>query len=168
MGYQSQVAITLKGTKTEVQNVLNAYKLTETSEQINNTWHILHDDEFSTYKHYQEWVNGDEDKLCALVFVFDWVKFYEDSQKALNRLGDIVDEMNKTSDQGITLSMKRIGESDDDYETMYWGADDFDSEVDYVRRLEVDIPADPKALEKVFSSTTEQTDIPSESSQHKE
>ena len=158
MGYQSQVTITLSGSKADIQTALNAYKLTETSEQITQAWHILNaeqENEIETY--YAEWGdNGIE--CCSIVYEFEWVKFYEASQQALNRLGSIIDDINESSDLGISLNYKRIGEQDDDYEEISWGCDQYDSEVNYIRELQVGIPKDDNAVKRVFSSATEQSD----------
>lgn len=164
MGYQSVVVISLSGEKQLVKDTLTAYKMSEDAETIKSTWHIL-DNELEVAQYYSEW--GKDKEKCALTWKFDWVKFYTDSEKALFRLAEIVEDLDNEEGR-IGLTYRRMGESDDDYEYRDWGAgSDLEPSIYYTRDIEVNEPVveGGKLLSKFFN---EQTDMVSESSQQGE
>lgn len=177
MGYNSQVAITLSGRKQQVQDVMMAYKLSETSEQIENAWHILStEQDMEKQMFYTEWGDAD-DKFCSIVFMFNWVKFYEQSQSAVRRLGILINTYNEGVEDSenkacVGLRLMRIGESNEDYEEEVWGdGDSYDSEVYLSRQLVAETDEADDALELLYENQVvkpEQTDMVSESSSTKE
>ena len=177
MGYQSQVAITISGRKQQVQDVMTAYKLSETAEQIDNAWHILSTEQDSeTQRFYTEWGDND-DRFCSIVFMFNWVKFYDKSQGAVSRLGSLIDTYNEglenpETSASVGLRLIRIGENADDYEEEVWGeGSSYDSEVYLSRQLVPELDEEEDALELLYENQVvkpEQTDMVSESSQQKE
>jgi len=164
MGYQSVVVISLSGEKQLVKDALTAYKMSEDAETIKSTWHIL-DSELECRQYYSEW--GKDKEGCDLIWKFDWVKFYGDSEGALHRLAEIVEDLDNEEGK-LGLTYRRMGESDDDYEYREWGAGSrLEPSVYYLRDIEVDEPIveGGKLLDKFFN---EQTDMVSESSQQGE
>lgn len=140
MGYQSQVTVSLTGRPDDVHLVLNTYGLSETAEQIKQSWHILGEPtEFEFYAEELRTEHGE--KTLSLCWKFDWVKFYQESQEAVERLGSIVQTMNGEHDAKVHLKYRRVGEEYDDYESTDWGDDTyFDDAVEYVRYLNVEMP----------------------------
>lgn len=164
MGYQSVVVISLSGEKQLVKDTLTAYKMSEDEETIKHTWHIL-DNEIDVVQYYSEW--GEKKEGCTLTWKFEWVKFYSDSDRALHRLAEIVENFDNEEGK-ISLTYRRMGESDDDYEYREWGAGSrLEPVINYIRDIEVDEPVvkGGRLLDKFFN---EQTDMVSESSQQGE
>jgi hypothetical protein len=161
MGYTSLVVITLEGSKEACQDALNAYKLSETREQIDSAWHILsedYSDERTTFA-YQVLGKGVGSLACC-VWKFDWVKFYGESDRAISRFGFIVDALH---DEGknpkynqLGLKLVRIGENPDDYEEQQWGCVDMAIDVHFEKDLVVDVlKSDVNPVVKLFSSSTD-------------
>lgn len=142
MGYQSIAAVTLGGRKDDVLLALSMYKASESPEAIKNAWHILEQDpqgdmEFFAHE-YRDEFNVIHWTLC---WRFDWVKFYEPSSSAVERLGEIVGTLCETHGAVIGLDYKRVGESPDDYECAEWGEkSSFTEEPTIVRHIDVDLP----------------------------
>lgn len=135
MGYASQVVISLHGKTEDVALALSMYQASETTEQIDASWHIL-----STADSYVDFFYAyDKDKMYV-AWRFNWVKFYEESQEAVSRLGKIVDILHEEHDAEVTLTTKRIGEDVTDYEQLEWGEGEYDGMVEVVRELRVDWP----------------------------
>lgn len=136
MGYASQVVITLHGNKEDVSLALSMYQASETQEQIDNSWHIL-----STADSYVDFYYAYYDKnRMHVAWRFNWVKFYEESQAALNRLGRIVDTLHTEHGAEVTLTLRRIGEDMTDYEELEWGDGEYEASIEVVRHLNVDLP----------------------------
>lgn len=165
MGYQSIVTIGLSGEKEVVKDALTAYKMTMDSETKNTTWNIL-DDELESTQHYSEWESNGH-TFCCLIWKFEWIKFYQNSMNALCDLADIVENLAENKG-AIGLTLRRIGESDDDFEYRDWGTGtDYEGEVHIVRDIEVLEPEVKDAKDKLFFKP-EQTDMVSASSQQGE
>ena len=169
MGYTSLVVITLEGSKEACQDALNAYKLSETREQIDSAWHILEADYSSEQVSFAYQVLGKGvGSLACCVWKFDWVKFYGESDRAINRLGFIVDSLHELGKNSmynqLGLKLVRIGENPDDYEEQQWGCVDMAIDVHFEKDLVVDVlKSDVNPVVKLFSSSTGQPDILSES-----
>lgn len=142
MGYYSDVAITLTGEAQEVKDLLNAYRLTETTEQIKEAWHLL-DDYGKEVSFFYEEIDSNE-PVVQMTWLFTGVKWYDASTNALARLGELMDDMQE-DDKYSTLSLvtTRMGENPDDFDEDHWGQNAFDYEnpVDVVRHFEVQAPA---------------------------
>lgn len=140
MGYQSQVTVSLTGKPDDVHLVLNTYELTETDKQIEESWHILGNAE--CFEFFAEELRTEHGEITlSLCWRFDWVKFYQESQEAVERLGEIVQTMYADHDAQVHLSYRRAGEEHDDYEENNWGdTTSFDDAVRVVRYLEVEMP----------------------------
>jgi hypothetical protein len=145
MGYYSDVSLTLTGGKQEVKDLLNAYKLTETAEQIKNTWHLLADKDENTdgtMRFFYEEIESN-DPVVQLTWLFSGVKWYDESEQAVHRLGDMLEAMQKEDqNQSLGITMSRIGENGDDIEENHWGENAFDYEnpVDLCRYFDVQAP----------------------------
>lgn len=143
MGYYSDVAITLMGNKQEVKDLLNAYKLTETQDQIDRAWHLLHDNpENGQVKFFYEYIECNE-PVVQLTWLFCVVKWYDESDQALLRLAKMLEEMQENgNNQSLAITTQRLGENADDYEENHWGENPFDYEnpVDIVRQFDVQAP----------------------------
>lgn len=135
MGYASQVVITLHGNKEDVSLALTMYQASETLEQIDAAWHIL-----STGNGYADFFYYHDEDSMHVAWRFNWVKFYEESQAALNRLGDIVETLHNEHGAEVTLTLKRLGEDMTDYEELEWGKNEYDQTIEVVRHLNVDLP----------------------------
>ena len=158
MGYESLVVITLEGSEEACQDALNAYKLTETRQQIEMAWHILEHDYSSEQVTFAYEVLGTGTVCC--VWKFDWVKFYGESDRAIHRLGSIVDALHDEGKnpkyQGLGLQLVRIGENHDDYEEQQWGCEIRLIDVYHKKDLEVDVSkSDVNPVVKLFSSSTD-------------
>jgi len=146
MGYYSNTSVTLTGEKQEVKDLLNAYRLTETTEQIAGAWHLLVDrDDLNSadVSFYYEAIESN-DPVVQLTWHFISVKWYDESERALNRLGNLLEEM-QTHDkyQSLAITMQRLGENADDYEEKNWGENPYDYEnpVDVIRQFDIQAPA---------------------------
>ena len=172
MGYTSLVVITLEGSEEACQDALNAYKLTETRQQIEMAWHILEHDYSSEQVTFAYEVLGTTGTVCC-VWKFDWVKFYGESDRAIHRLGSIVNDLHIYGDnskyQGLSLQLVRIGENHDDYEEQSWGCEIRLVDVYYKRALEVDVSkSDVNPVVKLFSSSTGQNRLDRDCPQQQE
>jgi len=152
MGYESQVVITLEGEKSCVQDVLNAYKLSESGEEIAKKWHPLITDVANPQVEffYEEWqgesifydgtANVQGPMWVQLVWKFSWVKFSY-CNDVVDRLGGIVGVMRDRkmphADQ-LALKFIRIGEDEEDVQRAEWGDNDMENCVHYHRDLEVE------------------------------
>jgi len=143
MGYYSDTTVTLTGDKQEVKDLLNAYKLTETPEQIKGAWHLLDDNpDNDQVKFFYEFIDANE-PVVQLTWYFAGVKWYDESDQALIRLGKILEEMQtEDKNQSLAITAQRIGENADDYDENTWGENPFDYEnpVDLVRQFDVQAP----------------------------
>jgi hypothetical protein len=147
MGYYSDVAITLTGEAQEVKDLLNAYRLTETPEQIENAWHLLYepnpdDGRFQAVRFFYEKIESNT-PVVQLTWLFSGVKWYDESEKALHRLGDILEKMHTDEkNQALAITMARLGEQNDDFEENHWGENPFDYEspADLCRYFDVQAP----------------------------
>lgn len=145
MGYYSDVTVTLTGNEEECKDLLNAYKLTETKEQIEGAWHLLDAQNLNTNGSIRFFYEAIEcnDPVVQLTWHFAGVKWYSESDRALHRLGSLLEGL-QTEDENQTLAitMQRLGENPDDYEENHWGESPFDYEnpVDVVRQFEVQAP----------------------------
>jgi hypothetical protein len=171
MGYTSLVVITLEGSEEACQDALNAYKLTETRQQIEMAWHILEHDYSSEQVTFAYEVLGTGAVCC--VWKFDWVKFYGESDRAIHRLGSIVNDLHIYGDnskyQGLGLQLVRIGENHDDYEEQAWGCEIRLVDVYHKRDLEVDVSkSDVNPVVKLFSSSTGQNRLDRDCPQQQE
>jgi hypothetical protein len=147
MGYYSDVAVTLTGEAQEVKDLLNAYRLTESAEQIEEAWHLLADvgegwaGDVKFF--YEEIIDGNE-PVAQLTWLFSGVKWYDASTNALARLGELMDDMQE-DDKYSTLSLvtTRMGENPDDFDEDHWGqnAFDYESPINVIRHFEVQAPA---------------------------
>ena len=144
MGYYSDTTVTLTGEEQEVKDLLNAYKLTETKDQIEGAWHLLEDNpDNEQVKFFYEFIDAN-DPVVQLTWLFMGVKWYDESDKALSRLGEMLEEMQKEDkNQSLAMTMARIGENSDDIDENTWGENPFDYEspVDLVRHFDVQAPA---------------------------
>jgi hypothetical protein len=145
MGYYSDTTVTLTGNEEECKDLLNAYKLTETKEQIEGAWHLLDAQNLNTNGSIRFFYEAIEcnDPVVQLTWLFSGVKWYSESDRALHRLGNILEEM-QTPEKYLSLAitMQRLGENPDDYEENHWGESPFDYEnpVDLVRHFDVQAP----------------------------
>jgi hypothetical protein len=143
MGYYSDVAITLTGEAQEVKDLLNAYRLTETTEQIEQAWHLLGDYASGVSFFYEE-IDSNE-PVVQMTWLFSGIKWYDESVRALDRLGEMLEEMQTGGDgySSLALLFARMGEGTDDFEELHWGESPFDYEspVDVIRHFEVQAPA---------------------------
>jgi hypothetical protein len=144
MGYRSEVAITLMGEENELKDLLNAYRLSETTDQIEAAWHLLGDNpDNDQVKFFYEEIDAN-DPIVQMTWHFKGVKWYEESERALSRLGEILDEMQGEADKykSLAIVFQRLGENQDDYGECHWGEDPFGYEnpVDAVRYFEVQAP----------------------------
>lgn len=143
MGYYSDVAVTLTGEAQELKDLLNAYRLTETAEQIQNTWHLLGENfENEQVEFFYEEIDSNE-PVVQLTWLFKGVKWYSESDSALGRLGDILKEMQTDEkNQYLAITVARLGEQTDDFEENHWGENAFDYEnpVDVCRYFDVQAP----------------------------
>ena len=143
MGYYSEVAVTLTGNEQEVKDLLNAYKLTETKEQIEGAWHLLHDNpDNDQVKFFYELIDAN-DPVVQLTWLFCGVKWYDESDHALLRLGEMLEGMQENgNNQSLAITTARIGENSDDLEENHWGENPFDYEnpVDLCRYFDVQAP----------------------------
>jgi len=140
VGYQSQVTVSLTGRPDDVHLVLNTYGLSETAEQIKQSWHIL--GEPTEFEFYAEELRTEHGEITlSLCWRFDWVKFYQESQEAVERLGEIVQTLCGEHEVRVHLSYRRAGEEHDDYEENHWGdTSAFADAVEVVRYLNVEMP----------------------------
>jgi hypothetical protein len=143
MGYYSDVTVTLTGEKQEIKDLLNAYKLTETKDQIAGAWHLLEDNpDNEQVKFFYEFIDAN-DPVVQLTWLFNGVKWYDESEQALHRLGNMLEEMQKEDkNQSLAMTTARLGENADDYEENHWGENPYDYEnpVDLVRQFDVQAP----------------------------
>lgn len=135
MGYASQVVIALHGKTEDVSLALSMYQASETLEQIDASWHIL-----STANGYVDFFYAYDKNRMHVAWRFNWVKFYEESQAALDRLGKIVEALHEEHDAEVTLTMRRVGEDVTDYEELEWGDGEYEAGVEVVRYLNVELP----------------------------
>ena len=135
MGYASQVVVTLHGNKEDVSLALSMYQASETQEQIDESWHIL-----STADSCVDFFYAYDNDAMHVAWRFNWVKFYEDAQAALNRLGRIVDTLHDEHGAEVTLVLRRLGEDLTDYEELEWGKNEYDQTIEVVRYLNIDLP----------------------------
>lgn len=151
MGYESQVVISLEGEKSCVQDVINAYKLSESPDEIARKWHPLIENATSQVQFfYEEWqgesifydgtasVKGP--MWVQLVWKFSWVKFSY-CNDVVRRLGEIVDGMRDRKiphAEELALKYIRIGEDEEDVEREEWGENELEPCVHYHRDLEVE------------------------------
>lgn len=148
MGYASQVVIALHGKTEDVSLALSMYQASETLEQIDAAWHILSTNNTCVDFYYAYY---DKNRM-HVAWRFNWVKFYDESQSALDRLGKIVKALHDEHNAEVTLTMKRVGEDPTDFEEAEWGDGEYEAGVEVVRYLNVDLPeAD---LEEFFKNKT--------------
>jgi hypothetical protein len=121
-------------------------------------WHILEHDYSSEQVTFAYEVLGTGTVCC--VWKFDWVKFYGESDRAIHRLGSIVNDLHIYGDtskyEGLGLQLVRIGENHDDYEEQQWGCEIRLIDVYHKKDLEVDVSkSDVNPVVKLFSSSTD-------------
>ena len=150
MGYYSDVAVTLTGEVQELKDLLNAYRLTETTEQVTQAWHLLMEGNKNDYAgnvsfFYEEFNDPQPPQVAQMIWIFHGVKWYDESTKALKRLGEMIETMQEENDSYASLALytERIGEQSDDYDEEYWGENvwDYDQPVELVRKFEVALKA---------------------------
>lgn len=156
MGYRSDVTVTLTGNEQECKDLLNAYRLTETKEQMAESWHLLSDsNEDEQVKFFYEEIESN-DPVVQLTWLFSAVKWYAESEEALSRLGEILEEMQEDDkNQSLAILFNRIGENADDYEETHWGESPFDYEnpVDLCRYFDIQAPAvEANPIELLFKN----------------
>lgn len=143
MGYYSEVTVTLTGNEQECIDLLNAYKLTETPEQIEMAWHLLHDNpDNDQVKFFYEVIGGTED-IVQLTWLFNGVKWYDESENALARLGELIEDMQQEDkNQSLAITFQRLGENPEDFDEKVWGDSPYDYEnpVDVIRHFDIQAP----------------------------
>lgn len=142
MGYRSQVSIEIQGKKDSVHLLLKTYAMGETPEQIEGANHILgptsmHYEDATMAKQrlypcydllHHEWEVNHTESYLALIFLFDDVKWYTESQTAFERLLDVADNLRAADDKiEIAIFFNRVGEDTADVERdSYFDYDVFD------------------------------------------
>ena len=127
MGYRSQVTIEIQGKKDSVHLLLKTYAMGETPEQIESANHILgpsirYPNQADAHPCYDllhhEWVVNQTEPYLALIFSFDDVKWYTESQQAFERLLDVADNL-RAADNNIEIAIffNRVGEDMADVES---------------------------------------------------
>lgn len=152
MGYRSNVAIEIQGKKDSVHLLLKTYAMSETPEQIEAAHHILgptasfYDPPQKTYDCYtllhRETVINHTETYLTLVFEFEDVKWYTESQTAFERLLDVADNL-RAADGGIEIGIffRRVGEDTTDMEQdSYFDYDTFDPVTSVAARVYNDLP----------------------------
>lgn len=134
MGYRSNVCIELVGRPEDVAVVLNTYKLSESPQDIEASNHIL-----ETTKWKPEFYAHETENRVSLLWSFEDVKWYIESQNAYDRLADIVDEMNLD----VALFIVRTGEDSTDIEQHSAGmTDDYEASVYAYSGINIEHTAD--------------------------
>ena len=154
MGYRSQVVVEIHGKQDSVHLLLKTYAMSETPEQIEAANHILGPK--YTYPHnpgdvrlshdaydlyHTEWSVNKTERYMALVYAFDDVKWYSESQEAFNRLLDVADNLRAADDKvEVAIFFTRVGEDSDDIEhDEYFDYDHHQRVADIQTRIDLDI-----------------------------